>query len=74
MVCALGLLIGLAGYARLRSVPRDDRANAAPPVAAVKPVTEEYFGTKVTDPYRWLEDLKDPEVQKWFKGQDDYTR
>lgn len=46
----------------------------APPVAPVRPVTDTYFGTAVVDPYRDLEDLKDPEVQRWMKGQADYAR
>jgi prolyl oligopeptidase len=45
-----------------------------PPVAPVRPVTEEYFGVKVVDPYRYMEDLKNPEVATWFKAQNDYTR
>lgn len=49
-------------------------AAPAPPVAAVRPVTDEYFGVKVADPYRYMENLKDPEVAAWFKGQNDYTR
>jgi len=44
------------------------------PVAPVHPVTDTYFGTKVVDPYRWMENLKSPEVQAWMKGQNDYTR
>jgi prolyl oligopeptidase len=72
LVCALWLALGLLAHDGARG--RDGREIAAPPVAAAKPVTEEYFGTKITDPYRWLENLKDPEVQKWFKGQDEYTR
>src|SRR5206468_3642158 len=31
-------------------------ATAAPPVAPVKPVTDTYFGTTLTDPYRYMED------------------
>jgi len=46
----------------------------APPVAPVHVVTDEYFGRKVSDPYRYMENLKDLEVVKWFKEQDDYTR
>jgi prolyl oligopeptidase len=46
----------------------------APPAAPVRPVTDEYFGIRVTDPYRYLENLKDPEVEAWFKQQNDYTR
>lgn len=45
-----------------------------PPTAPVRPVTEEYFGTQVTDNYRYLENLADPEVQAWMKAQADYTR
>src|ERR1700744_2586585 len=44
------------------------------PVAPVRPITDTYFGTKVVDPYRWMENLKSPEVQKWMKGQNDFTR
>lgn len=44
-----------------------------PPVAAVRPVTDTYFGTAVVDPYRYLENTKDPEVQAWMKGQSDYA-
>ena len=44
------------------------------PVAPVRPVTDTYFGTQVVDPYRWMEDLKSPEVQAWMKAQNDYTR
>ncbi len=28
----------------------------------------------VVDPYRWMEDLKSPEVQTWMKAQNAYTR
>jgi prolyl oligopeptidase len=50
--------------------------SAAPftqPVAPVRPVTDTYFGAQVVDPYRWMEDLKSPEVQAWMKAQGDYT-
>jgi len=46
----------------------------SPPVAPIRPVTDDYYGTKVTDPYRYMENLKDPEVQAWMKAQNDYTR
>src|SRR5437868_9570255 len=47
---------------------------AAPPAADVREVTDTYFGRTVTDPYRWLENGKDPEVATWMRGQDGYTR
>jgi prolyl oligopeptidase len=45
-----------------------------PPAAPVKPVVDEYFGQKITDPYRWLEDQKSEEASTWMKAQADYTR
>jgi prolyl oligopeptidase len=45
-----------------------------PPVAPVIPVTDNYFGTPVTDNYRYFEDLKSPQVQAWMKGQAQYAR
>lgn len=43
------------------------------PVTPEKAVVDNYFGTKITDHYRWLEDLKNPEVEKWFKSQSDFS-
>ena len=49
-------------------------APATPPVAAVKPVVDAYFGINVTDTYRYMEDLSAPDVQQWARGQADYAR
>lgn len=46
----------------------------APPMAPRRPVTDEFYGTKVTDPYRYFEDLSDPQVQAWIKAQAEYAR
>jgi prolyl oligopeptidase len=45
-----------------------------PPAAAVRPVTDDYFGTKIVDRYRYMENMKAPVVQAFFKNQNDYTR
>lgn len=66
------LLVAYSGGLEAQSVSTS--FPASPPVAPVRPVTDDYFGTKVVDPYRYMENLKDPEVQAWFKAQDDYTR
>lgn len=44
-----------------------------PPVAPVKKVTDSYHGTTIVDPYRYMEDFKDPAVQAWVKGQAEVT-
>ena len=49
-------------------------AATAPPVAPVKAASDTYFGTTVTDTYRYMEDLSAPDVQQWAKAQADYTR
>ena len=43
------------------------------PTITPAPVTQEYWGTSVTDEYRNLENLEDSTVQKWFKLQSDYS-
>ena len=37
---------------------QDPTVPHAPPVAPVRPVTDDYFGTKVVDNYRWMEKLE----------------
>jgi prolyl oligopeptidase len=37
-------------------------------------VTDEYYGQKVVDNYRWLDNLKDPEVRKWNDAQNAFSR
>src|SRR5262249_626807 len=56
------------------AVRSQSSSSTAPPLAPVRPVTDEYYGTTLTDPYRYLADLKDPEGQTWFKAQSDYAR
>ncbi|MBL7886137.1 MAG: S9 family peptidase [Flavobacterium sp.] len=34
---------------------------------------DDYFGTKVNDPYRWLEDDRSPETADWVKKQNEQT-
>ncbi len=52
----------------------EETKSPTPPVAPVRPLVDEYFGVKVADPYRYMENLKDPQVADWFKGQNDYAR
>jgi prolyl oligopeptidase len=43
------------------------------PVTKKVDVVDDYFGTKVADPYRWLEDETSAEVKAWIDEQNKYT-
>jgi len=49
-------------------------ADKTPPVAAVREVSDTYFGTKVADPYRWMEQPDSAELKQYLQEQNDYTR
>lgn len=44
-----------------------------PPPLAVQNIQETYWGVKVDDPYRFLEQVKESAVVNWMKGQADAT-
>ncbi len=56
------------------SAPAAQTFPTPPPVPPAKPVAETMYGTSVTDPYRYFENMKDPAVVKFFKEQNAYTR
>ncbi len=60
----LSMALGGASSCVLAQTP------TAPPA---RPANETFFGTEVPDPYRWLEDVKSPEVAAWMKSHSDYT-
>ncbi|MBS9773854.1 MAG: S9 family peptidase [Tenacibaculum sp.] len=47
--------------------------NVKYPETAKKPVVDEYFGEKVTDNYRWLEDDRSKETEEWVKAENKVT-
>ena len=47
-------------------------AIAYPPTKKVDQV-DDYFGTKVPDPYRWLEDERSPETAAWVEAENKVT-
>jgi prolyl oligopeptidase len=44
-----------------------------PPPAQTNPVADDYFGTKLLDNYRWLEDAKSAETRSFIDDENAYT-
>jgi prolyl oligopeptidase len=45
-----------------------------PPDVEAIPVTDDYFGTKIQDNYRWLEDANSPETKTFVDSENAYTQ
>jgi prolyl oligopeptidase len=72
--CATVFSLANSGAPRAQSAKPSSVSATVPPPAAVRPVTDDYYGTQLVDPYRYMENLSDPEVQAWIKAQNDYAR
>jgi len=75
VIFAFVIALGLAAVLGPHDVaPAAQSFPTPPPVPPTQPVAETLFGTSVTDPYRYFENMKDPVVVNFFKEQNAYTR
>jgi prolyl oligopeptidase len=51
-----------------------ETASFAYPKAHTVDQVDDYFGTKVSDPYRWMEDVDSPEVKAWIEEENKLTQ
>jgi prolyl oligopeptidase len=65
-LAVLATIIGVAGCAK------ETRSVKYPVTKTVEQV-DDYFGVKVPDPYRWLEDDNAAEVKEWVKAENEVT-
>ena len=70
----VGLVLWLGVSATAQVIHgRDGITLPAPPPVDAIPVVDNYFGTKVTDNYRWLEDSKSQETRAYIDAENAYT-
>ncbi len=69
----LGALLPAA--LQLSFMPAPTTMEAKPyPETRTEAVSDDYFGTRVDDPYRWLEDDRSPETAAWVAAQNTLTQ
>jgi prolyl oligopeptidase len=57
----------------VQNISSPDPQGGAQPEAKIVSVSDTHWGVEVPDPYRYMENLEDPEVEKWFRAQANYT-
>jgi prolyl oligopeptidase len=67
------VLLAVTAAGALAPAPGAAQAVAPAPKAREAPATDEYFGTQVVDPYRWMETPGSMELLEWLKAQAQYT-
>ena len=73
-VLVLVSMIGIRNFCMGQAIHgREGITLPAPPPVQADPVTDNYFGTKITDSYRWLEDAKSTETRAFINEENAYT-
>jgi prolyl oligopeptidase len=74
LLAGFGLALVLGATSLAQSIHgRDGITLPAPPAVEASPVTDDYFGTKIADSYRWLEDAKSTQTRAFIEAQNAYT-
>src|SRR5262245_5123332 len=78
--CKFRVSVFIAGMIAMCSLTTADAADAtgaaspfAYPKARRSEQVDDYHGTKVADPYRWLEDVDSPETRAWIEAENKIT-
>ena len=71
---AIAVAVACVAFPVARSVAAAQAFPTPPPVPPERPVGVTKYGTSVTDPYRYFENMNDPVVIEFFKEQNAYAR
>ena len=69
---AIWLLVGANMFAQTIH-GREGINLPAPPTVEAVPVSDDYFGTKLVDSYRWLEEARSAETREFIDAENTYT-
>lgn len=67
------IFAAMAALLAVSGVRAQGNAGKCPPATKTDNVVDNYFGTKIADPYRWLEDQNSPQTRAWIKAEDSCT-
>ena len=73
MIAILSLSLALTLPTQSGTAPSADAPRLAYPASRRVAAFDEKHGTRVDDPYRWLEAMESPEVLAWAHRQDAFT-
>ncbi len=70
----LAIVLWLGASAMAQTIQgREGITLPSPPPVQATPVVDNYFGVKITDNYRWLEDSKSPATRAYIDAENAYT-
>ena len=74
VVAAYAFAVLSIGFTTAQSIRgRDGITMPPPPAVDSQPVLDNYFGTKISDNFRWLENSKSPETRAFINDENAYT-
>ncbi len=73
LVFCIAIMLGTVSACQQQKSNTNSEAKLSYPETRMDTIEDNYFGTKIADPYRWLEDDHSTETMNWVKAQNELT-